>query len=76
VKIRHIPIIANIEHGKSTLVICDDEFARTIFWQGELATTSCGRDHHRCCRTMWMAGADVNPASPGRDRRLLLQHRP
>ena len=50
---------------KDTLVIWGGEFGRTCYSQGNLAKSSAspafGRDHHRECFTMWMAGGGIKP---------------
>ncbi len=48
---------------EDTLVIWGGEFGRTVYSQGNLATTSYGRDHHPRCFTMWMAGAGIKPGT-------------
>ena len=40
-----------------TLVICGSEFGRTPMVQGALS--SAGRDHHKDCFSIWMAGGGV-----------------
>ena len=42
-----------------TLVIWGGEFGRTIYSQGQLTTTTYGRDHHPRCFTIWMAGGGI-----------------
>ena len=42
-----------------TLVIWAGEFGRTAYCQGELTTTTYGRDHHPLCFSLWMAGGGV-----------------
>ncbi|MBO49416.1 MAG: sulfatase [Planctomycetaceae bacterium] len=42
-----------------TLVIWAGEFGRTVYSQGELTSTSYGRDHHPRCFSVWMAGGGV-----------------
>lgn len=42
-----------------TLVVWGGEFGRTVFCQGKLTADNFGREHHRACFTMWMAGAGV-----------------
>ena len=44
-----------------TLVIWAGEFGRTAYCQGELTTTTYGRDHHPLCFSLWMAGGGVQP---------------
>lgn len=46
---------------EDTLVIWGGEFGRTTFCQGTLTASNYGRDHHRGCFTMWMAGGGVKP---------------
>jgi hypothetical protein len=48
---------------KDTLVIFASEFGRTCYSQGNIAkaTGSYGREHHRDCFTVWMAGGGVKP---------------
>ncbi len=48
---------------EDTLVIWGGEFGRTVYSQGNLATTSYGRDHHPRCFTIWMAGAGIKPGT-------------
>ena len=44
-----------------TLVIWGGEFGRTVYSQGQLTTTTYGRDHHPRCFTIWMAGGGIKP---------------
>jgi hypothetical protein len=44
---------------EDTLVIWGGEFGRTTYCQGSLTATNYGRDHHRGCFTMWLAGGGV-----------------
>ena len=46
---------------QDTLVIFASEFGRTCYSQGNItkATGSYGREHHRDCFTVWMAGGGV-----------------
>lgn len=44
-----------------TLVVWGGEFGRTIYSQGELTSTTYGRDHHPRCFTVWMAGGGIRP---------------
>lgn len=44
-----------------TLVIWGGEFGRTAYCQGNLTTTTYGRDHHPRCFTMWLAGGGIKP---------------
>ncbi|MEM9482001.1 MAG: DUF1501 domain-containing protein [Verrucomicrobiota bacterium] len=46
---------------EDTLVVWGGEFGRTVFCQGKLTADNFGREHHRACFTMWMAGAGVKP---------------
>ncbi|MDA0841519.1 MAG: DUF1501 domain-containing protein [Planctomycetota bacterium] len=49
---------------EDTLVIFGGEFGRTPMMQGNdsnPATTKAGRDHHKECFTMWMAGGGLKP---------------
>ena len=42
---------------EETLVICGSEFGRTPMVQGNL--NNAGRDHHKDCFTIWMAGGGI-----------------
>ncbi|MSR62890.1 MAG: DUF1501 domain-containing protein [Planctomycetes bacterium] len=44
-----------------TLVLWGGEFGRTVYSQGELSTTSYGRDHHPRCFSVWAAGGGIRP---------------
>jgi hypothetical protein len=44
-----------------TLVIWGGEFGRTVYSQGQLTTTTYGRDHHPRCYTVWLAGGGIKP---------------
>jgi len=44
-----------------TLVLWGGEFGRTVYSQGQLSTTSYGRDHHPRCFTVWAAGGGIAP---------------
>ncbi|WP_149303292.1 DUF1501 domain-containing protein [Pareuzebyella sediminis] len=46
---------------EDTLVVWGGEFGRTVYSQGQLTSTTYGRDHHPKAFTMWMAGAGVKP---------------
>lgn len=48
---------------KDTLVIFGTEFGRTCYSQGFIGKTTgvFGREHHRDCFTMWMAGGGIKP---------------
>jgi uncharacterized protein (DUF1501 family) len=46
---------------EDTLVIWGGEFGRTVYSQGQLTSTTYGRDHHPRCYTIWMAGAGIKP---------------
>jgi hypothetical protein len=49
---------------EDTLVIFGGEFGRTPMMQGKdsnPATTKAGRDHHKECFSMWMAGGGLKP---------------
>jgi arylsulfatase A-like enzyme len=46
---------------EDTLVVWGGEFGRTIYSQGVLAENNYGRDHHRRCFTIFMAGAGIQP---------------
>ena len=44
-----------------TLIVWGGEFGRTVYSQGELTSTSYGRDHHPRCFTIFMVGGGVKP---------------
>jgi hypothetical protein len=44
---------------EDTLVVWGGEFGRGVSGQGDWTSPEAGRDHHRRCFTMWMAGAGV-----------------
>lgn len=48
---------------KDTLVVFASEFGRTCYSQGRISkvTGEYGREHHRDCFTVWMAGGGVQP---------------
>lgn len=48
---------------KDTLVVFASEFGRTCYSQGRISTINgeYGREHHRDCFTVWMAGGGVKP---------------
>jgi hypothetical protein len=48
---------------KDTLVVFASEFGRTCYSQGRISkvTGEYGREHHRDCFTVWMAGGGVKP---------------
>ena len=57
-------------------MIWGGEFGRTVYCQGKLTTDNYGRDHHRRCFTMWMAGGGIKTGRHlRRVGRLRLQHR-
>ncbi len=55
--------LKNRDMLKDTLVIFGSEFGRTCYSQGNISkvTGSYGREHHRDCFTLWMAGGGVKP---------------
>ncbi len=42
-----------------TLVIWGGEFGRTVYAQGDIKSSSFGRDHHGRCFSLWMAGGGI-----------------
>jgi hypothetical protein len=48
---------------KDTLVVFASEFGRTCYSQGRISksTGEYGREHHRDCFTVWLAGGGVKP---------------
>jgi hypothetical protein len=50
---------------KDTLVVFASEFGRTCYSQGRISklTGDYGREHHRDCFTVWMAGGGVKPGA-------------
>lgn len=48
---------------KDTLVVFASEFGRTCYSQGRISTVTgeYGREHHRDCFTVWLAGGGVKP---------------
>jgi Protein of unknown function (DUF1501) len=48
---------------KDTLIVWAGEFGRTVFSQGELTSSTYGRDHHPRCFSIWLAGGGVRPGT-------------
>lgn len=48
---------------KDTLVVFASEFGRTCYSQGRISVTTgdYGREHHRDCFTVWLAGGGIKP---------------
>lgn len=44
-----------------TLVVWGSEFGRTTFSEGDISSSSYGRDHHPRCFSIWLAGAGIRP---------------
>ena len=46
---------------KDTLIVWAGEFGRTVFCQGDIASSDYGRDHHPRCFSIWLAGGGIRP---------------